>query len=276
MRDRSREYRRKREEVLVRIGVPHEALPHTLIPAAEASQVNPVTHTNSITVPIHNPSEEIQQLFMRASMWLIEIKVLVKAVRRECSTYCIPSFKSKAQIVSRIDSLKCQLMLSISKAEASLKRLTEAERAHTLSERLSHSINTHFRLKLDQMLAQVSLSLQEIDRERVTSGGISTPNINSTSIDTTNTTTEEVYKSVHHICSTIKALKGVVLSQSEKIERLDMAMELATAAAEKSKREISSISSFGSHAKSRIISVLFFSILLLIVLSVIKAYMHSK
>ncbi|KAH9387288.1 uncharacterized protein NEMAJ01_2184 [Nematocida major] len=205
---------------------------------------------------------EVELLFGKISESLSLLESLTSRVEKECALYCIPSFKSKTDVVRRIESLKCEIALNLTKAKGIMDHFSTAYRK-SINHVLVESIGVHFHYKIDAILARMNDSLQRIEgsRELLSAEGKST--------------VESVYKSVFYINTIIKELKAVVISQSDKIERLDTAMEYVSSSAKKSAGEISSIATFGSHAKNRIISVLFFCILVLVALSTMKAYMHS-
>lgn len=205
-------------------------------------------------------ADAMEEFFLRVSSKLSCIEQLVARVEKECGLYCIPSFKSKAGIAKRIAGLRSETALALARAKGVLEEFSGRCR-RSINSALVEAVAVHFRFKLDRLISRMHLSLGQIDEAR------SAPSSSSSA--------EDVYKSVYYISGIIRELKGVVLSQSEKIERLDTAMDQATASAEKSKREISSLSAFGSHVKNRIITVLFFSIFILVVLSGLKAYTHK-
>ncbi|KAI5189564.1 hypothetical protein NECID01_0587 [Nematocida sp. AWRm77] len=213
--------------------------------------------------------KEIEEVFSQISSELESLKELVGKVEKECMLYCAPGFTSKAGIAKRIDEHRYAIAVTLSKAKGLMETFSQTyEKSFNPS--LINSISTHFHYKLDALVFQMNGSLCCIEEART-----AFPDLGErVPSDSDKATIEGVYKSVYFITTVIRELKSVVLSQSDKIERLDCAMDLVAHSAKKSSKEISSISTFGSQIKNRVITVLFFSIFILIVLSTLKAYSY--
>lgn len=208
---------------------------------------------------------EVERLFSRISESLSLLDKLVSQVERECEIYCKPTFKSRADIARRIEGLKYEIAVNLTKAKGIMDYFSQNYRK-SINYVLVESIGVHFHYKIDGLIQRLNQSVSKIEgaREGEAEGEVTNePGI------------EGVYKSVYYISTIIRELKSVVISQTDKIERLDVAMEYVSNSAYKSINEIESISPFGSQIKNRIISVLFCSILLLVGLSTIKAYAQS-
>lgn len=208
---------------------------------------------------------EVEVLFSKISSSLSLLDHLVTDVEKECTVYCRPTFKSRIETARKIEKLKYEVAVNLTKAKGVMDYFAQNYKK-SINYVLVESIGVHFHYKIDGLIGRLNQSLAAIEniRNREDSPG---PN------DTTGV--EGVYKSVYYISTIIRELKTVVVSQSDKIERLDMAMEHVSSSAYKSIHEIGSISTFGSHIKNRIISVLFCSILVLVAVSTIKAYSQS-
>ncbi|KFG27399.1 uncharacterized protein NESG_00477 [Nematocida ausubeli] len=207
---------------------------------------------------------EVQFLFSRISNSLIQLEELIISVEKECIKYSIPRFTSKSQIIDKIEENKQNITVILTKARAALDYFSQKFHK-SINHGLVESISIHFQYKIDTLIKRMHISLQEIEK-------IQTKHIQMHK-DTTGI--DAVYKSVHIITELIRELKTVVISQSDKIDRLDVAMDYITTGSNKCVAEIGEISVFGSHIKNRIISVLFCCIFILVVLSTIKAYSHS-
>ncbi|OAG31969.1 hypothetical protein NEDG_00444 [Nematocida displodere] len=206
---------------------------------------------------------DLEVFFLRIGSLLKDLDDSVGCVEKECLAYSIPRFTSKQDIVQRIEQLKYQVALKLTKAKTVMSEFS-AKYHRSINSSLVESIGVHFHYKLDLMIVRTNASLRRIEQAKAS----------HSERESSSASLEGVYKSVYFISSIIRELKGVVLSQSEKIERLDTAMDRVTDSARKTSGEISSISTFGSQVKNRIITLLFFSILVLILLSAIKAYTH--
>lgn len=205
---------------------------------------------------------EVHVLFSKISENLSSLEQLVEKVEKECKLYCVPTFKSKLEIVKRIEILKYEIALLITKSKGILDYFSNHFKK-SINYQLVESVALHFHYKLDIIIKRINESVIKIE------------NIKSTYSKSDEIGVESVYKSVYYINTVIIELKTLVISQSDKIERLDVAMEYVSNSAYKSVNEISSISVFGSQLKNRIITVLFCCILVLVLLSTLKAYMHS-
>ncbi|KAI5189202.1 hypothetical protein NEMIN01_0368 [Nematocida minor] len=214
---------------------------------------------------------EVQHLFSKISGNLAMLDGLVSQVEKECTLYCIPTFNSKIEIVKRIEGLKYEIAVNLTKAKGIMDHFSSSFKK-SINHILVESVGVHFHYKIDKIIARMNESLRKIEAAREEEAQME----EKTEEQGNKAGIESVYKSVYYINTIIRELKTVVISQSDKIERLDMAMDHVSSSAYKSINEISSISTFGSHMKNRIISVLFCSILVLVVLSTIKAYAHSS
>ncbi|KAI5185356.1 hypothetical protein NEHOM01_0771 [Nematocida homosporus] len=210
--------------------------------------------------------DEVEEFFTKITGRLTKLKELVDGVEKECVLYCIPSFKSKIEIVKRIEAYRYKIAVALTKAKGVMEQFSEKYQK-SINAGLVESMGVHFHFKLDGLITRMNEALQKIEEKREGLAGTESDPLFSES----SSSVEGVYKSVYFISTLIRELKTVVLSQSEKIERLDIAMDRVTYSAEKSSKEIASLSAFGSHIKNRIITVLFCSIFVLIVLSAIKA-----
>ncbi|EIJ87507.1 hypothetical protein NEPAR06_0088 [Nematocida parisii] len=206
---------------------------------------------------------EVEVLFGKISENLSKLEELVISVEKECSIYCIPSFESKGKTIAKIEQMKYEISIVLTKSKGILDYFSQNFKK-SINYTLVESISVHFHYKIDRLINRMNASMANIEK-------IKEP---STEQKSTNGA-ESVYKSVYHITELIRELKTVVISQSDKIERLDIAMDYVSNSANKSVNEIANISVFGSHIKNRIISVLFSCIFVLVVLSTLKAYSHS-
>jgi len=213
---------------------------------------------------------EIEEFFIRIAKELQKLNELVEKVEKECKLYCVPSFLSKTEIVKRIDLLRYEIALNLTKSKGVMEMFSQ-KYSRSINNSLTDSVASHFHYKLDSLVSRMNESLQKIEQKK-------TELSEKSSFFTQNekNSIEGVYKSVYFISSVIRELKSVIISQSEKIERLDSVMDAISHSSEKSKKEIVSISAFGSQVKNRIITVLFCSIFILVVLSSIKVYTHQK
>lgn len=193
---------------------------------------------------------------------LYRLDALVHEVERQCIAYCVPSFTAKTETARKIEELKYEISLGISRAKADMDAFMRAQ-GSTLDRSVLASIGTHFNYKLEIMVSRINASLGRIEAGRL-------PTEQEADRGSASASAESVYKSVHFISRIIAELKSLVVSQTDKIERLDMAMDKIAHGSSQTAKEISSISTFGSHVKNRIITVLFCSIMVLIVLSTLK------
>ncbi|KAI5170849.1 hypothetical protein NEFER03_0308 [Nematocida sp. LUAm3] len=210
---------------------------------------------------------EVEEFFVGISKRLRMLKNLVQRVEEECAAYCVPSFKSKKEIAKKIEVLRYEIAIELAKAKGTMEQFTQKYK-ESLNHSLVESIGTHFHYTLDGLVGRLHSSLEEIEKEKKTHSPVqSLPSESSSSV-------EGVYRSVYFISTIIKELKTVILSQTDKIDRLDVAMDTVSLSSEKSTKEIVTLSTFGSHVKNRVITILFLSIFILIVLSAIKASSH--
>ncbi|KAI5181958.1 hypothetical protein NEOKW01_2108 [Nematocida sp. AWRm80] len=214
---------------------------------------------------------EVEKLFSKIAEELSTLKILVDSVEKECLLYCIPTFASKGMISDRITSLRYKIALTLTRSKGIMEEFSTKYK-RSINHSLVESIGTHFHFKLDHLISRMNKALEKIEESR----DQLTERTTDKRLPNDKASVEEVYKSVFFITNIIRELKSVVLSQSDKIERLDTLMDTVTHGAEKTKKEITSISTFGSQIKNRIITILFLSIFVLIVLSTIKAYSQSS
>ncbi|KAI5167002.1 hypothetical protein NEIRO03_2021 [Nematocida sp. AWRm78] len=207
---------------------------------------------------------EVEVLFGKISENLSKLEELVISVEKECSMYCIPSFESKGKTIAKIEQMKYEISIVLTKSKGILDYFSQNFKK-SINYTLVESISVHFHYKIDRLINRMNASMANIEKIKEPSS-TEQKSINGA---------ESVYKSVYHITELIRELKTVVISQSDKIERLDIAMDYVSNSANKSVNEIANISVFGSHIKNRIISVLFSCIFVLVVLSTLKAYSHS-
>ncbi|OAG30842.1 hypothetical protein NEIG_00326 [Nematocida sp. ERTm5] len=207
---------------------------------------------------------EVEVLFGKISENLSKLEELVISVEKECSMYCIPSFESKGKTIAKIEQMKYEMSIVLTKSKGILDYFSQNFKK-SINYTLVESISVHFHYKIDRLINRMNASMANIEKIKEPSS-TEQKSINGA---------ESVYKSVYHITELIRELKTVVISQSDKIERLDIAMDYVSNSANKSVNEIANISVFGSHIKNRIISVLFSCIFVLVVLSTLKAYSHS-
>lgn len=235
---------------------------------------------------VKREQSEVEKEFERISGEIERLNKSITGVEEMCKSYCLPSFESKRQSLKRIEELKYEVIKDLTKCKSVMKRFSEKHRK-SLNTSLICSVRDHFNYKLDEIVSKLQRTqryltenmgsvrvFEEIDRAaEKREGGVELKmeGRKEGEVEESVGDVEKVHRSVYFLSSVIKDLKSVVLSQSEKIERLDFVMEGVFRNVENTYKQVSAIPTLNSKLKNRTIAVLVSLVVLLVVLSMIKA-----